>query len=94
MPGSKYTTDGFCKTDVVPLPRSHFHEVGFPTDESANLTTTGAQPPVVEELKSAFICAFAENTHKRKRENKAGYFDWIKNTGKNVRFFKVLNLDS
>ena len=57
------------------MPRSHFHEVGFPADESAYFTTRGAQPAELEELKSAFICAFAANAHKRKRENKAGYFD-------------------
>ena len=37
--------------EVAPLPKSQAQAVGLPVDRSWNLTTMGAQPPVMSDVK-------------------------------------------
>lgn len=56
--------------EVVPFPKSHFQEEGFPFDESENCTTSGAHPETVLEIKLACICPFTAKELARKSKNK------------------------
>lgn len=52
-PGLKYVTEGVCRNEVVPFPRSQRQLVGFPVDKSVKVTTKGAHPEVGVALKFA-----------------------------------------
>ena len=45
--------EGFCKKEVVPLPRSHLQYMGLPVDWSVKLMICGAQPDVGDAEKLA-----------------------------------------
>lgn len=91
VPGSKYATDGFCKTEEVPLPRSHFQEVGLPEEESAKRTTKGAQPAFREEEKSGVNCASAIIPLKISRKIKKKNLPALIKVEMKLGFFKDLN---
>ena len=75
--------------ETVPFPRSQNHEDGFPLELSLKLTTKGAQPAFVSELKSALNWAFNELTKKKKNMLRAQYLLALKNKKvKKVKFFK------
>jgi hypothetical protein len=58
VPAVTYVVEGFCKVEVVPLPRSQLQLVGLPVLRSVKFTTIGEQPDVVLALKLAIGCAF------------------------------------
>ena len=62
-----YTVDGFCKVDVVPLPRSQNQEVGPLVLKSVKWVITGEQPDKgVPEKLATGACALAEKTKHNK----------------------------
>ena len=66
--------------EVVPFPKSHFQEEGFPLEESENCTTSGAHPDVELEIKLALNCPFTVKDVMNKSKNKtkeAGVFTRI-----------------
>ena len=77
----------------MPLPRSHFHDEGFPVDESENFTTSGAHPAFGEALKLAFNCALAKKLASKKKKNKATYLRAFDAIDKKFRVFKDRKLD-
>ena len=53
VPASVYVVDGFCEVEVLPLPKSHDHDVGLPVEVSVNCTANGAVPDVGDAVKLA-----------------------------------------
>ena len=53
MPAVAYVATGFCRVEVVPLPRVHAHEVGAPVEVSVMVTDNGATPVATEVVKAA-----------------------------------------
>jgi hypothetical protein len=69
-----YVVDGFCKVEVVPLPRSQYQEVGEFVLLSVKLTRMGAQPEVILDVKpatGAWALATAGNKNPRLIHNNA-----------------------
>ena len=63
-PGLKYVAEGFCKKEIVALPRSHFHCVGLPVERSVKFTTSGEQPDTGLAVNLAASCALEVNPSK------------------------------
>jgi hypothetical protein len=53
-----YTWVGFLSVDVVPSPKSQYHDFGLPDDLSMNFTDRGIAPCVGLAVKSAALEGF------------------------------------
>jgi len=59
FPALEYLCVGFLAVELVPSPKSHFHDVGAPVLVSVNTTFSGSLPDVGEAENSAtgFVAA-------------------------------------
>ena len=59
VPPFTKVTDGFCRVEVLPLPKFQENEVGLPVEVLVKFTCRGAHPLFIEVVKLATNCALS-----------------------------------